>query len=376
MKFRRRKGFTLIELLVVIAIIGILAAMVFPVFARARESARKAVCLANVKNLSLAFQMYFLDNDDIFLTLEHRPEVRSYFDNTAGVLYRGAPRAGCKQGTYYANPYLRAPVILDEYTRSRSLWNCPNAKLIMGAQVINGCVPNWLEWQKAMDVANGGSNTLGPCHNTFPKGWGGTVTDSLIQRQLANFANNSGGAWGAGDSAKNAFMETIAVMDKIEAPRSYEPITDPSKYAIIGDGGNIINELDIGCVAFADICAPECQNFGAREAGCVSSDNYIGDTESAKFNADPGYRKQFARHLGGTNVGFRDGHAAWFDSEKLIDMFLNNEIRGINDEEGFPISKEASVKASEAGAGWGVWSYTAADPCGFTDYYPGTPTLR
>ena len=51
---RRYRGFTLIELLVVIAIIGILAAMVFPVFARARESARKAVCLSNVKNIALA----------------------------------------------------------------------------------------------------------------------------------------------------------------------------------------------------------------------------------------------------------------------------------------------------------------------------------
>jgi len=50
----RRRGFTLIELLVVIAIIGILAAMLFPVFARARESARKVQCLANVKNLALA----------------------------------------------------------------------------------------------------------------------------------------------------------------------------------------------------------------------------------------------------------------------------------------------------------------------------------
>ena len=62
----RRKGFTLIELLVVIAIIGILAAMVFPVFARARESARKAVCLSNVKNIALAIQMYMSDHNDTF----------------------------------------------------------------------------------------------------------------------------------------------------------------------------------------------------------------------------------------------------------------------------------------------------------------------
>ena len=53
---RRRRGFTLIELLVVIAIIGILAAMLFPVFARARESARKTQCLANVKNIAIGDQ--------------------------------------------------------------------------------------------------------------------------------------------------------------------------------------------------------------------------------------------------------------------------------------------------------------------------------
>ncbi len=59
-----RKGFTLIELLVVIAIIAILAAILFPVFARAREKARQTSCLSNVKQLSLAFQMYVQDYDE------------------------------------------------------------------------------------------------------------------------------------------------------------------------------------------------------------------------------------------------------------------------------------------------------------------------
>ena len=58
----RTRGFTLIELLVVIAIIGILAAMIFPVFARARESARQAVCMSNLKQLSLAMLMYAEDH--------------------------------------------------------------------------------------------------------------------------------------------------------------------------------------------------------------------------------------------------------------------------------------------------------------------------
>jgi prepilin-type N-terminal cleavage/methylation domain-containing protein/prepilin-type processing-associated H-X9-DG protein len=59
-----RKGFTLIELLVVIAIIAILAAILFPVFARAREKARQASCLSNLKQLSLAMLMYSQDYDE------------------------------------------------------------------------------------------------------------------------------------------------------------------------------------------------------------------------------------------------------------------------------------------------------------------------
>ena len=61
-----RKGFTLIELLVVIAIIAVLAAILFPVFARAKEAAKKTSCLSNLKNIGTAFVMYQSDNDDYF----------------------------------------------------------------------------------------------------------------------------------------------------------------------------------------------------------------------------------------------------------------------------------------------------------------------
>jgi prepilin-type N-terminal cleavage/methylation domain-containing protein len=61
-----RRGFTLIELLVVIAIIAILAAILFPVFARARSQARKATCASNLKQLGLAFLMYAQDHDETF----------------------------------------------------------------------------------------------------------------------------------------------------------------------------------------------------------------------------------------------------------------------------------------------------------------------
>lgn len=59
-----RRGFTLIELLVVIAIIAILAAILFPVFARAREKARQSSCLSNVKQIALSTMMYSQDYDE------------------------------------------------------------------------------------------------------------------------------------------------------------------------------------------------------------------------------------------------------------------------------------------------------------------------
>src|SRR5262245_17413238 len=63
---KRRCGFTLIELLVVIAIIAILAAILFPVFAQAREKARQATCLSNIKQIGLAAMMYVQDYDETF----------------------------------------------------------------------------------------------------------------------------------------------------------------------------------------------------------------------------------------------------------------------------------------------------------------------
>ncbi len=61
-----RRAFTLIELLVVIAIVAILAALLFPVFAQAKEASKKTVCLSNLKNVGLAFTMYQSDADDAY----------------------------------------------------------------------------------------------------------------------------------------------------------------------------------------------------------------------------------------------------------------------------------------------------------------------
>jgi prepilin-type N-terminal cleavage/methylation domain-containing protein len=103
-RFESRKGFTLIELLVVIAIIAILAAILFPVFAQAREQARKASCLSNCKQLGLAAQMYAQDYDD---TLPGWPD----------------PSRHPLASTWH---WAIVVPLLDAYIKNTNVWSCPS----------------------------------------------------------------------------------------------------------------------------------------------------------------------------------------------------------------------------------------------------------
>jgi prepilin-type N-terminal cleavage/methylation domain-containing protein len=183
----RRKGFTLIELLVVIAIIGILAAMLFPVFARARESARKIQCLSNVKNIALAFQMYFRTT-----TARRTSTARAHATSTRipGGFHPTSSDGYCNR-LPFGNPYLRWPVILDEYIKNRDVWRCPSAEWHSGANWIVGAPNgNWLAWLQSHEGMWGRNQSDpdcygGPCCVGWPAGWGGAVSDSITQRALA-----------------------------------------------------------------------------------------------------------------------------------------------------------------------------------------------
>lgn len=129
---KRRKGFTLIELLVVIAIIAILAAILFPVLARARESARSTHCLSNLRQLNTAMLMYLDDWDrkaplaaNLYSKLEDRYTDQSW--GNASYEFAQLNQAECIAPTPLdRDDYDTAPGVLDGYVKNRQVWHCPS----------------------------------------------------------------------------------------------------------------------------------------------------------------------------------------------------------------------------------------------------------
>jgi len=104
---RPSSGFTLIELLVVIAIIAILAAILFPVFARAREKAREASCISNLKQIGLAVHMYAQDYDELTPLANEFPASPP----PADAYHQGPP------GIFD---------VLQPYTKNQQIFRCPS----------------------------------------------------------------------------------------------------------------------------------------------------------------------------------------------------------------------------------------------------------
>lgn len=114
-----KKGFTLIELLVVIAIIAILAAILFPVFARARENARRASCQSNLKQIALGVFMYNQDYDEKLPLVNGDPN-----SLTSG------------------NPYGWADA-MQPYLKSTQIFQCPSES---NGPVANGTLPGYSDY--------------------------------------------------------------------------------------------------------------------------------------------------------------------------------------------------------------------------------------
>ncbi len=156
---RRQRGFTLIELLVVIAIIAILAAILMPVFAQAREKARTASCQSNLKQIATGNQMYMQDDDE-----QAFQNLRYPIDS--------------------ANNRITWMEMVNPYIKNEQVFKCPSAPRSVGEWGLAGnrlaadyIWPMWIPYDYYRwfgDVGNPGNGVIMfagfPCHSTCPFG--------------------------------------------------------------------------------------------------------------------------------------------------------------------------------------------------------------
>ena len=176
----RGRGFTLIELLVVIAIIAILAAILFPVFAQARDKARSVSCLSNMKQLGLALTMYFQDYDEKVL-----------------------PRyAACPSTGPTGKDQLLWTGLLQPYIKNKGIFVCMSA-------INTNYADQWKQWDTTVDPLNtrgrvsvGYNQTISGWYYGTPDGCGEMILPTLPQVQVpaknVMFADSVSGELGGG----------------------------------------------------------------------------------------------------------------------------------------------------------------------------------
>ncbi|MBC7286456.1 MAG: prepilin-type N-terminal cleavage/methylation domain-containing protein [Armatimonadetes bacterium] len=252
----RRRAFTLIELLVVIAIIAILAAILFPVFSRAREKARQATCISNLKQLALAAIAYATDYDDLIFW--HRGRPRSTIltappwgpDEVALGIF---PNKGAHLVAAY-NPYIK----------NRQIWYCPSDP-----------------WKTRRTWEYGG-------YTSDDQGIGmGSQAISAIQ-----------------DEANGIAWRNQCLMDHM--------YTSYRHYKRLG-GDPMGTSDDVGPPSTIDFCY--LRDMGGGQYLQISPSNYLLWLEEWPVHGAQD-RDSGGRIVYGRNAAFRDGHAKWMRSSE------------------------------------------------------------
>jgi prepilin-type processing-associated H-X9-DG protein len=282
--------------------------------------------------------MYLADNNDTFPPDEHRQEVLDFFatdpgGGDEGCGYEADDHRTPEHRANKANPYLRWPVIFDEYVKNRDVWRCPSAKLSGNARfIIPG--PDWVNHLFIHQGEWGDPVGTGPCYqNVFPSGWGGVVTDSVLQQKMAG-----PGVQGAVDvsEANKVFVQDYSTGAENFANMKMASYQDVARVPVVADGGAKAEFLGIATMAYPDICCAECSGVQAAAWGYVPGETPgWADPECYESRAhgvwahDPALKNASTRHLGGSNIGWADGHASWVHAQRLCSMCDEGEIEGV-----------------------------------------------
>jgi prepilin-type N-terminal cleavage/methylation domain-containing protein/prepilin-type processing-associated H-X9-DG protein len=262
-KFVRRTGFTLIELLVVIAIISILAAILFPVFGRARANARRASGLSNLKQIGLGLQQYIQDYDG-----RYPPHVTE----RQGTQYFGVTDTGPDSVAPFS---IRAK--LQPYVKSIQLFKDPSA-------------PDW----------------------PTPATGGWHVTDYGFHLNESSYNSISPSVYTQYYTTNPTFGFNENTLDSV--------IQEPAKFIVSGDTsrpaqGASYNPSRGGLYPF-EAGPANWIDVNKHELGTFPFDGGIPYTT--------GQAAPTPRHLGGTNFLFADGHAKWYKLEQTWRSFNDN----------------------------------------------------
>jgi prepilin-type N-terminal cleavage/methylation domain-containing protein/prepilin-type processing-associated H-X9-DG protein len=255
----RRMGFTLIELLVVIAIIAILAAILFPVFARARENARRSSCQSNLKQIGLGIVQYVQDYDERF------PFAYNKLDS----------------GTSSA-PIIGWIDTLQPYLKSEQIFQCPSQP--------NRDVPPFAE------ADNGGFGASDYFYNSNIMA-GGTSSSCPTLGVVAKF--------GVKQAEIDNTANVVIIGDGGRGGK-HNFANSPPQAAYV-DGQD-----EVGVAAPDNTRRPN-----SRYVPGWYTKNTLNPYDNWAFR-DGKYMNQVNKtHLDGMNIGFVDGHVKWFKPEKL-----------------------------------------------------------
>ena len=260
---RRRAGFTLIELLIVIAIISIIAAMLFPVFAQAREKARAVVCISNQRQAASANFEYIQDHDEAV-----PPTFRCEDGNEIFL--------GNQCTNYYATTTW--VTCLTPYVKSKWVFWCPDVeKNPFG------------EWSQT-------SHAIFPDYHELP----------AYGYNYAYLTPENGAALGYCPTDAG-YVDGVNVI-----PVKVRDIESPAQTILFTDMKYIGDDVG-GYTAGWGADPPTTENacyWGGWGVGAIGDDPALGGVNTSTGIVDP-------RHTGGVNVTFCDGHAKWLTPGRL-----------------------------------------------------------